>query len=398
MEYELLSKLYYKDPENYERMYKQRFENEFAIKIPILIHNNQAFFNVSMSMLNKTVTLHKMLRKIETIKLPKIAFNSFITNSLMDEISLTNDIEGVSSTRKEIEEAVLNHGVNKKARFKGLATKYKMLIRNKEIPLDTCEDIRKLYDDIVLGEIEQGDKPDGKIFRKEIVHVVSSTQKEKHRGVMPEDKIIEYMNCCLDFIKNDKSDMLIKIASFHYLFGYIHPFYDGNGRTVRFISSYLLKDELGVLLSLRLSYIIKNNIKIYYDAFDICNDPKNKGEITSFILTFLELLTKAANDLFIKLEDLNGRLAFYLDILSNINLKGKKENLLFVLCQNKLFADKPIRIKELAEVSKMSRTTIRKLLNELCEDDLAVQTKHGREIVYTANLSKLEEFKKTVTE
>ena len=156
--------------------------------------------------------------------LPNIAINSYIIKSLKDEIALTNEIEGVRSTRKEIEDAIDSIKNDKSARFKGLVDKYFKLISNEIIPLNNCADIRTIYDALVLPEIEKENLPDGILFRKEPVQVVSATQKEKHRGIMPESKIIESLDVCLDFLKSDDIDSLIKISAFHYLFGYIHPF------------------------------------------------------------------------------------------------------------------------------------------------------------------------------
>ena len=106
--------------------------------------------------------------------------------------------------------------------------------------------------------------------------VESATQKEIHRGIYPESKIIECMEQALKVLNANEMDELFKVAVFHYLFGYIHPFYDGNGRTSRFISSYLLSKEFEPTIAYRLSYTIKENIKEYYQAFKICNDRHNK--------------------------------------------------------------------------------------------------------------------------
>ncbi len=46
----------------------------------------------------------------------------------------------------------------------GLVKKYQKLINGEKIPLSSCNDLRLLFDEIVLNEIEEDEKPDGEIF------------------------------------------------------------------------------------------------------------------------------------------------------------------------------------------------------------------------------------------
>jgi Fic family protein len=395
MEYELLSKIFYKKPTEYESIYDARFNSEASIKLPIKIHENVGFIFNTNEITKLLVKIYKTINKINLLRthLPNIAINSYIIKSLKDEIALTNEIEGVRSTRKEIEDAIDSIKNDKSARFKGLVDKYFKLISNEIIPLNNCEDIRTIYDALVLPEIEKENLPDGILFRKEPVQVVSATQKEKHRGIMPESKIIESLDLCLDFLKNDDIDSLIKISAFHYLFGYIHPFYDGNGRTSRFISSYLIKNELDVLLALKLSYTVKNNINKYYKAFDVCNDRKNKGDITFFVVTFLELLSQASNDLYTKIADLNDQLNYYNNIINTLVnekvLNDKQAKCIFILCQNRLFDDTYMNMNTLTELLEKSDTTTRKILKSLESKNLLVKSRNKNQYLYSANLDSL---------
>lgn len=395
MEYELLSKIFYKKPTEYESIYDARFNSEASIKLPIKIHENVGFIFNTNEITKLLVKIYKTINKINLLRthLPNIAINSYIIKSLKDEIVLTNEIEGVRSTRKEIEDAIDSIKNDKSARFKGLVDKYFKLISNEIIPLNTCEDIRTIYDALVLPEIEKENLPDGILFRKEPVQVVSATQKEKHRGIMPESKIIESLDLCLDFLKNDDIDSLIKISAFHYLFGYIHPFYDGNGRTSRFISSYLIKNELDVLLALKLSYTVKNNINKYYKAFDVCNDRKNKGDITFFVVTFLELLSQASDDLYTKIADLNDQLNYYNNIINTLVnekvLNDKQAKCIFILCQNRLFDDTYMNMNTLTELLEKSDTTTRKILKSLESKNLLVKSRNKNQYLYSANLDSL---------
>lgn len=395
MEYELLSKIFYKKPTEYESIYDARFNSEASIKLPIKIHENVGFIFNTNEITKLLVKIYKTINKINLLRthLPNITINSYIIKSLKDEIALTNEIEGVRSTRKEIEDAIDSIKNDKNARFKGLVDKYFKLISNEIIPLNNCEDIRTIYDALVLPEIEKENLPDGILFRKEPVQVVSATQKEKHRGIMPESKIIESLDLCLDFLKNDDIDSLIKISAFHYLFGYIHPFYDGNGRTSRFISSYLIKNELDVLLALKLSYTVKNNINKYYKAFDVCNDRKNKGDITFFVVTFLELLSQASDDLYTKIADLNDQLNYYNNIINTLVnekvLNDKQAKCIFILCQNRLFDDTYMNMNTLTELLEKSDTTTRKILKSLESKNLLVKSRNKNQYLYSANLDSL---------
>ncbi len=395
MEYELLSKIFYKKPTEYESIYDARFNSEASIKLPIKIHENVGFIFNTNEITKLLVKIYKTINKINLLRthLPNIAINSYIIKSLKDEIALTNEIEGVRSTRKEIEDAIDSIKNDKSARFKGLVDKYFKLISNEIIPLNNCEDIRTIYDALVLPEIEKENLPDGILFRKEPVQVVSATQKEKHRGIMPESKIIESLDLCLDFLKSDDIDSLIKISAFHYLFGYIHPFYDGNGRTSRFISSYLIKNELDILLALKLSYTVKNNINKYYKAFDVCNDRKNKGDITFFVVTFLELLSQASDDLYTKIADLNDQLNYYNNIINTLVnekvLNDKQAKCIFILCQNRLFDDTYMNMNTLTELLEKSDTTTRKILKSLESKNLLVKSRNKNQYLYSANLDSL---------
>ena len=75
---------------------------------------------------------------------------------------------------------------------------------------------------------------------------------------------------------------LVRVSVFHFLFAYIHPFYDGNGRTNRFISSYVLSRSFSPIVGYRLSYSVKERIEKYYKGFSICEHPLNKGRYNAF--------------------------------------------------------------------------------------------------------------------
>ena len=198
LEYKLLSSLYYKDINQYNKLYTTRFTNENTYHFNIKINDNEAFCCLDSQIFSLCDKISKADKNIYALssQLPSAAITQFAAKSLVDEIILTNDIEGVYSTRKEIN-LILNDVKkrNSRKRFEGLVAKYKMLSRT-EISLNNCEDIRRIYDELVLSEVVEDDPdnmPDGVIFRKEIAEVTTSTQKVIHKGLYPEEKIPDYM-------------------------------------------------------------------------------------------------------------------------------------------------------------------------------------------------------------
>lgn len=404
MNYEPLAKLYYKDKSVYTKIYNERFNNEFSYHLLFEISGNKAFFIIDYQISRKIEEIYYISRQLDDIlnQLPHIAFKYYINKNLIDEIMLTNDIEGVYSTRKEISQIIeMPDNSTKKVRLMGLVKKYQKLINGEKIPLSSCNDIRLLFDEIVLNEIEEDEKTDGEIFRMGSVSVCTATDKEKHRGLYPEKKLIDFLNKSLDFLTNENNvGSLVKIAVFHYLFGYAHPFYNGNGRTSRFISSYLLCNILNQSIALRISYTIKNDKNKYYKAFDICNDPKNKGDITPFIYSFIDIIKNAAKSSLENLESLKQRLEYYSTIHENIynffenDLQSK---IVYILIQNALFSRKGVFIEELKHHLECSEATIRKNIKSLIKHGLIITTEREKnKMLYELSLDDFEQFAENI--
>lgn len=392
LEYKLLSSLYYKDINQYNKLYTTRFTNENTYHFNIKINDNEAFCCLDSQIFSLCDKISKADKYIYALssQLPSAAIKQFAAKSLVDEIILTNDIEGVYSTRKEIN-LILNDVKkrNSRKRFEGLVAKYKMLSRT-EISLNNCEDIRRIYDELVLSEVVEDDPdnmPDGVIFRKGIAEVTTSTQKVIHKGLYPEEKITDYMEQSLKILNNEDIHILIRIAIFHYLFGYIHPFYDGNGRTSRFISSYLLSKNYEYIIGYRLSYTIKENISDYYEAFKICNNPKSKGDLTPFVIMFLKIINKSFENLLDALYKRKENLEKYFSIVSKI--KGIDKDLSYVLLQGALFSNLGIDKKDLCNTLEISESTLSKRLKAIAKLGYLIVKKNGRVNHYSFNIDKL---------
>lgn len=396
MGYVMLSHVFYKDRKEYEDLYEQRITSESTYVLPIKIGDNNAFYCLCPEIYSISIKIMQLDKLVAEIKksLPPKAIIQFTKRCLIDEIKLTNDIEGVYSTRKELS-SLLNEmdAKGKKKRFFGLLKKYSMLISGDKFPLNTSTDIREIYDDLVLREVVEDcpdNAPDGEVFRKDMAEITTPTQKVIHQGAYPETKIIQLMEQALNVLNQDEIPVLIRIAVFHYLFGYIHPFYDGNGRTSRFISSYLLSNEFEYLIGFRLSYTIKEHIKKYYDAFKECNDEKNLGDLTPFIIMFLNIVLESFENLYDALEKRKNLLEKYAIAINEDDKMSKEtKEFAFVLIQASLFSDEGITKRELCTELDISPSTVDKRLSKIRNMNMLIEDKSGRATKYLIDLNKL---------
>ena len=222
-----LRTIFHIDEKEYKLEYERRYNNSNALHLNVNIGEYPAFICQTPEIFKQIISierLDKMVSKI-CLSLPGIAIEQFSQKCLIDEILLTNDIEGVHSTRKEIQEILQDLSKkNKRSRFAGLVAKYNSLLQDHNIQFKTCQDIRKVYDDIFYDEIKANDPdnlPYGVIFRKKGVEVQSASQKVIHKGLFPESLVIKTFEQSLDILNDESIDIFIRIAVFHYLFGYI---------------------------------------------------------------------------------------------------------------------------------------------------------------------------------
>ena len=403
MSYQLLSSLYYQDKNTYEKEYKKRIDGESTVFFPIDVNENKCFMvlNWEIASLIERIGRNNAIALQAFTMLPKYAKQYYTYKCLLEEIQTTNEIEGIHSTRKEIRKA-LDTDVNskKQTRFHGMSKKYEMLLPNKNlyVPLERSNDIRALYDEIVSAEVDGNDKPDGKVFRKSNVTVVSPTQQVRHEGVMPESKIIAMMDHALNILKNDQISILVRIALFHYFFGYIHPFYDGNGRISRFISSYLLKTNDFNMIALDLAHTIKDNRSKYYKAFQISNDKRNRGDVTSFVITFLGFISESSERIAKSVIEGQMTIKHVQEFINKILFNGdrdcaKKRKMMSLFVQSSFFSLEGLSTAEILDYMSISRSTMDKLVSSMIVDRIPIRKQRkGRENRYSLNNSQFLDY------
>lgn len=237
--------------------------------------------------------------------LPGGARRHYLDRMVIDEIQSTNEIEQVRSTRKEIGEAIKALRAERPAankRFMEMARLYLDIGEAEVVSPQTLDDIRTVYDAVTRGEIRAEDAPDGRRFREGPVSIESGT-KIVHTGVVPESAIDEALTVMLSQGRDDSIPRLVRAVVAHFIFEYTHPFYDGNGRTGRYLLALDLRQVLAPYASLALSATVADNKDRYYRAFAGAEDPLNRGDLTPYLVDMLEIIAEAQHRLLLDLAD-----------------------------------------------------------------------------------------------
>ena len=398
-----------KDKEYAEQTYKMRFSGETTVHTGLRIHPMKQRRDFELYY----VPTEEMLLKIEAINhndrelvrlgnsLPGVAQDRFLLNIISEELHSSNEIEGVKSSKREIAESTKKIAAGKgsaKLRMHSMINSYlKLRERSLKLP-DEPRDIRKIYDFITQGEIDNENLPDGEIFITEGADISGNAYgKVIHHGVYGENKIIEHIEAMLGFLENQNMPLLVWLAIAHYYFGYIHPFYDGNGRTSRFITSLYLSEEFSVYTAYSFSNGCRIEHKKYLELFNRTNKFNSYGEMNYAIDAFFDILLSGQK--FIA-ESLDENVA----LLDQAEAALQKDpwlkddlvayNVVFLFCQAFFFSDGALSrndaVSILREVNpRLSRNELHNTLNALVEKGYLIKTK-GKPIEYSLNEDFLE--------
>ena len=403
MSYQSLDKIFHISRDKWEETYQKRFHSDVAVHLDFMISDSPAFFVEDMEVTNRIIKILRLDKDISSLTkaLPGKALEQYSKKCLIDEIVITNNIEGVRSTRKDISDALQileqkSVKKDKKHLFLGIVDRYAMLIKKEIYSPMSSQDIRDLYDEILLSEILHDDKsnaPDGKVFRKEECFVYGNDGKPVHRGRYPESEIIDCMEKALYFLHDNSIEELYRISIFHYLFEYIHPFYDGNGRLGRFIFSSGLSGCLEPILSLRISETMKENLNYYQKAFTICNKKENRGDVTPFLIMMLSMIQSSAESLKEALMQKKDELEHYEAMIPGLvhNKDDKIMQLYSLLIQAALFSETGITIAELKYgLDIKSYATLQNKLAVIKSQGLLLESKEGKMKCFKLDLEKIQ--------
>ena len=144
-------------------------------------------------------------------------------------------------------------------------------------------------------------------------------------------KVDEFVSELIHFANNSEMDILIKSAIFHHRFVWIHPFFDGNGRTARLLLNLILMKS-----GFPPAIILKNDRKKYYDALNQANNQ----DYSKLLLLILQAVERTLDIYLGNLNNTYDRYQNIADIVSEPDVPYGQEYVSLLARQGKIDAFK----------------------------------------------------------
>ena len=216
-----------------------------------------------------------------------------------EEIISTSAIESIDFSRDSVRRILKGMAPNGETENRILGVKHGLEFIADTANKITEENIYRLYM-MTVGDFLTGDDKllDGNLYRHDTVFVVSN--RVEHSGLRAE-KVPEFMRSLIEFInREDDINDLVKAAVIHFYIGFVHPYFDGNGRMARLVHLwFLIQKGYQSALFIPFSSQIEKSRKAYYDAFTAVEENKNysgKIDVTAFILYFINNVYNKMNE------------------------------------------------------------------------------------------------------
>ncbi len=247
------------------------------------------------------------------------------------------------------------------------------MLEKKGTYIKSIQDIRNLYNIVLKDAIEKSDLPDGIYFRKEPVYITNGINNI-HVGISDEEKINKLMNEFVNFY-NSKNDVLIKMILCHFMFEYIHPFYDGNGRLGRFLFSNGIYFETKSYFSFAISSSLLHEKDKYYKALKIVNDKYEFGCLNAYVETILIILN---NQIDLLIKKINTEKAKLNDFKLSFKMTKSEVKISKLISEASIFSYFGVSNEEILKETQVSKRTLIYTLNKFKEKNILIDTKIGK--------------------
>lgn len=307
--------------------------------------------------------------------------NEFLGNAAVEEAITSAIYEGANSTRAKAKELIASGRTPSSKDEWMLVNNYQAMkwIKNNSAHDVTKDLILSTHSIVTRNTLERDDINFQGKFRNDTVYVGN------HQGIIHtqiEPALDEAINLA---IKNKRYlHGLIKGILLHYFIGYIHPFFDGNGRTARTLFYFkCIKNDLKFVELLSISAHLKRGKANQYErSFDLVKD--NELDITYFIDYCLDSLIEAIK----KVDEKVNYLMNVSVLATHYDLNSNQILLLQRLALNKFLG---ITAQEHATSISRTREIARRELKDLYDKKFLREEKRSNQLIYFVEAKFLKE-------
>lgn len=240
----------------------------------------------------------------------------------------------------------------------------------------TNESVRNLYDLLFKKKNKYLDKYTPEMFRFGSKYInnknlISNIRNDNIEVIKSE------LNGLHTRLKNEDQSDFTKALLYHYIFEWIHPFYDGNGRIGRLILVSQLYTVIG-FPALYLSNALLENISKYFEIFAPIKHPFDISEkdITVYVNHMLEIMKTKFKELELNLNDKKLKYWSYLETIKDCS---KTEYMILKsTALINIFIEREAIILDLEKITGLKKPTIAYQIKKLCQDGYLVNISSGK--------------------
>lgn len=312
--------------------------------------------------------------------------NEFLVNAAVEEAITSAIYEGANSTRSKAKALIASGKKPKNKDEWMLINNYfamKWIKENSSLPVSSGV-VLKIHEIVSRNTLEGDDANFCGKYRDDVVYV------GPHQGLRHE-KIDTAINEMIALVTDHPRFLhsLIKGILLHYFIAFIHPFFDGNGRTARTLFYFkAIKNELKFVELLSVSANLKEHAKRYEKSFELVKE--HELDMTYFIDFCLDSLITSVK----KVEQKVSYLIEISNLIDSDKLNINQVSLLQKLALNKY---REVTIEDYAKEIHKSREIARRELKDLLGKGFLKEERKGKKFIYFVKSKELKERTKKAT-
>ena len=279
-----LKKLHYKYPQVDLSEFIGLLNTGFYRDLPL-----KSFRGDSLVFLAHTAQVHFSAARI--LLTPLNSTRLYGTRAMEDEIAASFTIENIDFSRESVRRIMAGYAPEDKSEAQIYGMKQGLDFISDPAHSINEENLFHLYELAVGNQLPDEDRLlPGRRYRHDAVYVMGDTLA--HTGISWK-LLDERMAELIAFIQSDAPmNDLLKAAVIHFYIGYLHPYFDGNGRLARLLHLwYLAQKGYSSALYIPFSEYINKSRGAYYRAFTLIEDNERISgvlDVTPFLLYFIQ--------------------------------------------------------------------------------------------------------------